>query len=127
MSRPLTPSVNVICISQDGLNFVDEFEDLIDDFDRSPRPDANQLLSSDSLPEELSARRVEFDAKSNHEELELLSLQPDDTESGSPHENVTILECNLLLSPGPKQIEPRSLSASSKRPLTGKKPTVVKH
>ena len=41
MSRPVTPSVNVIGISQDGLNFVDEFDDLIEDFDATPRPEVN--------------------------------------------------------------------------------------
>ena len=119
MSRPLTPSVNVICISQDGLNFVDEFDDLIEDFDRTPRPEVTLPTSSS-----LKYKHVEIESKSVLEDLEvnqLLSSKPDENESGSHNDNVAILECSLLLSPRPNELEPRSVSAGSKRPLTGEK------
>ena len=120
MSRPLTPSINVICISQDCLNFVDEFEDLIEDFDGTPRPDVS---SSSSRPQQLSVRRIEIESKPEHDDLELnelLSSKPDENESGSHLDNVAILECSRLLNPTPLEIESRSASATSRRPLTGK-------
>jgi hypothetical protein len=45
MPRPRTPSFNVVGVSQEGLNFTDEFEDLIEDFDLTPRLDETSLSS----------------------------------------------------------------------------------
>ena len=84
MSDLKTPSVNVIQISasSDSLHFDldDEFDDVADEFDRTPRPNESPSPRS---------------------------------EAGS----VTVLECKRLLRPN----ESRLVSATSQRPLTGKK------
>ena len=48
MSRPTTPSFNIVGVSQEGLNFIDEFEELMEDFDATPRPDETRISSSRS-------------------------------------------------------------------------------
>ena len=90
MSDLKTPSVNVIQISasSDSLHFDldDEFDDVADEFDRTPRPNESPRPNGSPSPR---------------------------SEAGS----VTVLECKRLLRPN----ESRLVSATSQRPLTGKK------